>query len=95
MGVHQDKDEDDLTAPVVSISLGATAKFRLGGLKRRDPATTMDLCSGDVVVLGGKARLCYHGISRIVKNTSNMLEKYPAWQAGRLNVTLRRVTEPS
>ena len=67
MGVHQDKDEDDLTAPVVSISLGATAKFRLGGLKRRDPATTMDLCSGDVVVLGGKARLSI--ILLLIENT--------------------------
>lgn len=95
MGLHQDKDEDDLTAPVVSLSLGATAKFRLGGLKRRDPTITMDLCSGDVVVLGGKARLCHHGISRIVKNSSNLLENHPDWQEGRLNVTLRRVTEPS
>ena len=95
MGLHQDKDEEDLNAPVVSISLGNSAKFRLGGLKRRDEATTIDLCSGDVVVLAGKARLAYHGINRIIENSSNLLDKHPQWQNGRFNVTLRRVTQSS
>ena len=94
MGLHQDKDEQDLTAPVVSISLGNSAKFRLGGLKRRDKTTTLELKSGDVVVLGGKARLCYHGIDRIIPNTSCLWEHNADLQPGRLNITLRRITKP-
>ncbi len=94
MGLHQDKDEQDLTAPVVSISLGNSAKFRLGGLNRRDKTTTLELKSGDVVVLAGNARLCYHGIDRIIPNTSCLLQKDPELQEGRLNITLRRVTKP-
>ena len=94
MGLHQDKDEQDLTAPVVSISLGNSAKFRLGGLKRRDETTTFELQSGDVVVLAGSARLCYHGIDRIIPNTSRLLETDTDLEKGRLNITLRRVTIP-
>ena len=92
MGLHQDKDEQDFTAPVVSISLGNSAKFRLGGLKRRDKTTTFELKSGDVVVLGGSARLCYHGIDRIIPDTSCLLETHTHLQNGRLNITLRRVS---
>ncbi len=94
MGLHQDKDEQDLTAPVVSISLGNSAKFRLGGLKRRDKTTTLELQSGDVMVLGGDARLCYHGIDRIKPDTSCLLETHTNLQNGRLNITMRRVTIP-
>lgn len=94
MGLHQDKDEQDLIAPVVSISLGNSAIFRLGGLKRRDKTTTLELKSGDVVVLADNARLCYHGIDRIIPNSSSLLETHTDLQNGRLNITLRRVTKP-
>lgn len=87
MGMHKDQDEDEFSAPVISISLGDRARFRLGGHKRKDVSQTMDLSSGDVVVLGGDARLAYHGIDRIYPDTSDMLP-----QGGRLNLTLRRVT---
>ncbi len=90
MGLHQDRDEEDLTAPVVSISLGDTALFRVGGLSRRDPTTAMELRSGDVVVLGGGARLCFHGIDRVLPGTSDLVPG-----GGRINLTLRRVTPPA
>lgn len=93
MGLHQDKDEQEFETPVVSLSLGSSAKFRLGGLTRRAPTTSLELASGDVVVLGGKARLAYHGIDRIIPNSSDLMEDYPEWQGYRINVTLRRVTE--
>jgi len=70
MGLHQDKDEsaDSLArgAPVVSVSLGDTAIFRIGGLKRKDPVETIHLQSGDAFVFGGPSRLRYHGVSKIV-----------------------------
>ncbi|MCF6369064.1 alpha-ketoglutarate-dependent dioxygenase AlkB [Rhizobium sp. TRM95001] len=86
MGLHQDKDETDLAAPVVSISLGNTCLFRVGGLERRDPTRSFKLTSGDVVVLGGASRLCFHGVDRIYPNTSTVLKN-----GGRINLTLRRV----
>jgi alkylated DNA repair protein (DNA oxidative demethylase) len=86
MGVHRDEDERDLSAPVVSISLGDTARFRLGGLRRRDPSRVFDLKSGDVVILGGQARLAYHGVDRIISGSSGLLV-----EGGRFNLTLRRV----
>jgi alkylated DNA repair protein (DNA oxidative demethylase) len=89
MGLHQDRDEEDLDAPVVSISLGDTAVFRIGGLERKSPTTSIRLQSGDVVVLGGEARLCFHGIDRILQGTSALLK-----DGGRINLTLRRVTRP-
>jgi DNA oxidative demethylase len=89
MGLHQDKDEEDFSAPVLSVSLGDTAIFRVGGKSRRDPTETFELMSGDVVVLGGEDRLAYHGIDRIVPNTSDLLP-----EGGRFNLTLRRVTKP-
>lgn len=87
MGLHQDKDEKDFDAPVVSVSLGDTAVFRIGGLNRKDTTQSLKLKSGDVVVLGGEARLAYHGIDRILPQTSTLLER-----PGRINLTLRRVS---
>lgn len=89
MGLHQDRDEADLAAPVLSISLGDDALFRLGGRARKDPSRQMLLRSGDVVVLGGNARLCFHGIDRILPGTSTLV-----LGGGRVNLTLRRVTLP-
>ncbi len=84
MGLHQDKDEDDFDQPVVSVSLGDAALYRYGGLKRSDPTRSVLLESGDVLVMGGAARLKYHGIDRIRAGTSTLLSK-----GGRLNLTLR------
>lgn len=90
MGLHQDKDESrasiEAGVPVVSISLGDTARFLLGGLRRRDPVEPILLESGDAVVFGGPARLRYHGISRIVPGTA------PAalGVSGRFNLTFRQ-----
>ncbi len=89
MGLHQDKDEADFSAPVVSLSLGDDAMFRIGGTKRSDPTRSFRLKSGDAVVLGGEARLAFHGVDRIVAGTSMLLE-----EGGRINLTLRRVTPP-
>jgi alkylated DNA repair protein (DNA oxidative demethylase) len=88
-GLHQDRDEEDMAAPVVSLSLGDTCLFRIGGLKRTDPARTLRLGSGDALVLGGTARLAFHGVARILPGTSTLLP-----QRGRINLTLRRVTRP-
>jgi len=89
MGLHRDADEADLAAPVVSVSLGATALFRIGGSERKGPTRSLRLSSGDVVVLGGGARLAYHGIDRVIAGSSSLLR-----DGGRLNLTLRRVTKP-
>lgn len=86
MGLHQDRDEEDLQAPVVSISLGNACLFRVGGLTRRDRTASMRLSSGDVVVLGGEGRLAFHGVDRIYPGTSTLLKN-----GGRINLTLRRV----
>ncbi|KEQ03104.1 alpha-ketoglutarate-dependent dioxygenase AlkB family protein [Pseudorhizobium pelagicum] len=86
MGLHQDKDETDLAAPVLSISLGNTCLFRVGGAQRKDPTRSFRLQSGDVVVLGGEGRLCFHGVDRIYPSTSTLLK-----HGGRINLTLRRV----
>ena len=86
MGLHQDKDEADLDAPVLSISLGDTCLFRIGGTKREDGTGSFKLASGDVVVLGGQSRLAFHGVDRIYSNTSTLLKN-----GGRVNLTLRRV----
>lgn len=87
MGLHQDRDEADFAAPVVSISLGDDCLFRVGGQNRRDPTTSIRLTSGDVLVLGGDARLAFHGVDRIYPGTSSLLA-----DGGRINLTLRRVT---
>ncbi len=88
MGSHTDSDEQTFDAPVVSISLGDAATFHFGGLKRGDPKQRIRLESGDVVVMGGAARLCYHGIDRVFAGTSMLLP-----EGGRINLTLRRVTK--
>lgn len=86
MGLHQDRDEAEFAAPVLSVSLGASALFRFGGTARTDPTRSQRLESGDVVVIGGPARLCFHGIDRLYPGTSTLV-------AGdrRINLTLRRV----
>ena len=86
MGLHQDRDEATFDAPVVSLSLGDDALFRLGAVTRGGTTEAIRLASGDVLVLGGKARLAYHGVSRIYPDTSTLLEA-----PGRINLTLRRV----
>lgn len=93
MGLHQDRDEEDFDAPVVSISLGDACRFRIGGGRRSDPTRSVRLSSGDVVVLGGDARLAYHGVDRIYSNTSTLLQDWLP-EGGRINLTLRRVTKP-
>jgi DNA oxidative demethylase len=86
MGLHRDADEADFSWPVVSISLGDPGRFRMGGLERGDPTRSVMLESGDVAVLGGPARLAYHGIDRIAAGASSLLP-----QGGRINLTLRVV----
>lgn len=87
MGLHVDSDEDAWDAPVLSISLGDSAMFRIGGVLRSDPTRSVKLASGDVAILGGAARRAYHGVDRILPGTSTLLPK-----GGRINLTLRRVT---
>jgi alkylated DNA repair protein (DNA oxidative demethylase) len=87
MGLHQDKNEGDFSAPVVSVSLGDEALFRIGGETRRGPTQSVNLSSGDVVMFGGPARLAYHGIDRIRPGSSSLIPG-----GGRINLTLRRVT---
>ncbi|NTS32733.1 alpha-ketoglutarate-dependent dioxygenase AlkB [Phyllobacterium sp. BT25] len=87
MGQHQDRDEQNLNAPVVSVSLGDACQFRFGGTKRTDKTQSLRLSSGDVIVLGGEGRLAYHGVDRIYPGTSMLLKG-----TGRINLTLRRVT---
>jgi alkylated DNA repair protein (DNA oxidative demethylase) len=87
MGLHQDRDEADFSAPVVSLSLGDSCLFRVGGDTRRAPTRSFRLNSGDVLVLGGDARLAFHGVDRIYPATSTLLA-----EGGRINVTMRRVT---
>jgi alkylated DNA repair protein (DNA oxidative demethylase) len=72
---------------VVSLSLGDSCLFRVGGTKRNDPTRSLRLSSGDAVVLGGDARLAFHGVDRIVPGTSTLLP-----EGGRINLTMRRVT---
>ncbi len=86
MGLHQDKDEADFQWPVVSISLGDEGLFRVGGPERGGKTASHWLQSGDVALMGGEARLHYHGVDRIKFGTSSLLER-----GGRLNLTLRVV----
>ena len=89
MGLHQDRDEQEFGAPVVSLSLGDACLFRVGGLRRQDKTVSFRLESGDLVVLGGEGRLAFHGVDRIYADTSPLLKN-----GGRINLTLRRVTRP-
>ena len=86
MGQHQDRDEKDFAAPVVSVSLGDACLFRFGGTKRTDKTQSIRLSSGDVIILGGEGRLAFHGVDRIYPGTSTLLKN-----TGRINLTLRRV----
>jgi alkylated DNA repair protein (DNA oxidative demethylase) len=87
MGLHQDRDEAELSAPVVSLSLGDTALFRVGGLTRGGPSRSFRLGSGDAMTLGGPGRLAFHGVDRIYAGSSTLLA-----EGGRINLTMRRVT---
>jgi len=89
MGMHVDNDENDLRAPVVSVSLGDPAMFRIGGPRRGGPTKGLKLFSGDVVVLAGEARLCHHGVSKVFYGQSALVPK-----GGRINLTMRRVNFP-
>ena len=85
MGLHQDRDELDLAAPIVSVSLGLPATFLFGGLKRSDTQRRFRLVSGDVVVWGGPARLFYHGVTRLAPGS------HPVTGDARYNLTFRKV----
>lgn len=87
MGLHQDRDEADFSFPVLSVSLGDTAVFRIGGVNRRDPTTSVRLASGDVCILTGDARLAHHGIDRVLAGSSRLTPG-----GGRINLTLRRAS---
>jgi alkylated DNA repair protein (DNA oxidative demethylase) len=87
MGLHQDRDEEELSAPVVSLSLGDTALFRVGGRDRNAATRSFRLTSGDGLSLAGEGRLAFHGVDRIIAGSSTLLP-----QGGRINLTLRRVT---
>ncbi|MDB5593762.1 MAG: alkylated repair dioxygenase [Hyphomicrobiales bacterium] len=87
MGLHQDRDEGDFNAPVVSLSLGDSCLFRIGGTERRAPTRSFKLHSGDAMMLSGPARLAFHGVDRVMGGSSTLLP-----QGGRLNLTLRRVS---
>ncbi|HEV2563203.1 MAG TPA: alpha-ketoglutarate-dependent dioxygenase AlkB [Rhizomicrobium sp.] len=86
MGLHQDRDEEARDAPVLSVSLGDEALFRIGGETRRGPTKSLRLRSGDVLIFGGPARLAFHGIDRVMAGTCGLIPG-----GGRLNLTLRRV----
>ena len=95
MGLHVDWDEDATDAAVVSVSLGDKARFRIGGPQRGGKTHSLILSSGDVVVLGGAARRCYHGVDRILPGTSTLLPPDAFPGGGRINLTMRRVTIPA
>ncbi|MEO0692811.1 MAG: alpha-ketoglutarate-dependent dioxygenase AlkB [Pseudomonadota bacterium] len=86
MGMHQDKDEADFSWPVLSVSLGDAGLFRIGNTTRGGKTESVWLESGDVVVMGGAARLTYHGVDRIRFGSSSLLPK-----GGRINLTCRVV----
>jgi DNA oxidative demethylase len=90
MGLHQDRDESEFAAPVLSVSLGDACLFRIGGLRREDKTVSFRLESGDVVLLDGPSRLAFHGVDRIYPESSMLLK-----HGGRINLTMRRVTIPS
>jgi len=87
MGLHQDRDEADPRFPVLSVSLGDTAMFRIGGTARKDPTRSLKLSSGDVCRLSGPSRLAFHGVDRILPGSSGLIP-----EGGRINITLRRAS---
>ncbi len=89
MGLHQDRDEADFDAPVLSLSLGDTGVFRVGGTTRGGKTVSVKLQSGDALSFGGPARLAFHGIDRVIAGSSTLLPS-----GGRINLTMRRVTKP-
>ncbi len=93
MGLHQDRDEETFDAPVLSISLGDRARFRVGGKTRGGKTSSFELSSGDIVMLDGESRLAYHGIDRVIPQSSTLLKAHPGTfpEGGRVNLTLRRV----
>jgi alkylated DNA repair protein (DNA oxidative demethylase) len=91
MGLHQDRDETDLDAPILSLSLGADCRFRLGGAKRGDPTRAFALSSGDALTLGGEGRLRFHGVDKILPEIAPRLASPLLTCGGRVNLTLRRV----
>jgi alkylated DNA repair protein (DNA oxidative demethylase) len=84
MGLHQDKDEQDFTQPIVSVSLGLAATFQFGGLKRQDKPRKLTLSHGDVVVWGGKSRMCFHGVLPLKAG------EHPLLGQKRINLTFRK-----
>lgn len=90
MGLHQDSDENEWRAPVVSISLGDSARFRIGGTERGGKTRSTVLASGDVLVMGGASRLAYHGVDRVIPVEDGL---FP--DGGRINLTLRVVRPQS
>jgi len=91
LGLHQDRGESSLDAPVVSISLGDSATFAVGGLNRKDPVQRMTLRSGDLIWFGGVGRLIFHGVERIASGTSTLLKDTGLGDGGRINLTLRYI----
>lgn len=86
MGLHQDRNESDISQPIVSISLGAAMVFLWGGAHRRAPIQRILVQDGDILVWGGAARLNYHGVSRLQTDL---------FFSNRINLTLRYVATPS
>lgn len=92
MGLHQDRDERDFDAPILSVSLGADCRFRIGGRKRADPTRSFILSAGDALVIAGPARLCFHGVDKILPTLTETLPQPLSTFGARVNLTLRRVT---
>lgn len=86
MGMHQDRDEETFDAPVLSLSLGQTCLFRVGGTTRGGKTQSFRLESGDAMRLSGPARMAFHGVDRLYSDTSNLLKA-----GGRINLTMRVV----
>lgn len=89
MGLHQDRDERDISAAVIGLSLGDEALFRIGSATKGGKTLSVPVASGDVIAFGGVARLAYHGIDRIKPGSSRLVPG-----GGRLSLTLRRVSAP-